>query len=102
MNSQLLDEFFMEGPAVFEVESPAVKIIKLIEKENTLQRPADSGQQLWLSCGLPSKAELQDGFLAAGLNLHVRPPLEGLSRCPSQFSVLERHGYLRREFKRNK
>jgi hypothetical protein len=36
MNSKLLEEFFMESPAVFEVESPAVKSTKLIEKENSL------------------------------------------------------------------
>jgi hypothetical protein len=74
MNPQLLEELFMEGPAVFEVKSPTVKSIELIEKENTLQRPADNGQQLRLSCGLPSEAEFQDGLVAAGLGLHVRPP----------------------------
>jgi hypothetical protein len=57
MNSKLLEEFFMEGPPILQVESPVVKGLELIEEENTLQRPADSGQQLRVSCGLPSETE---------------------------------------------
>jgi hypothetical protein len=82
MNSKHLEELRGEAPTVFQVESLVIKSIELIEKKDSLQRPADSGHKFLLSCRLPFEVEFQDGLMVAGLELHLRPPSlahEGLS-----------------------